>query len=115
MRALFVIVAAAVLVLLFVTSGTISPVVPKGIPIKALGDGKPHPEILLIAPLPGWIPLPDSGSAISAGVYAPQPPYGAAAVIMVRTDAPRRTPLRTMGDGWSGPDFPCGAIRSNSI
>ena len=86
MRAWFALIAAAVLVVLVTTSGTIGTVMAKGIPIKELGDGKPHPEILLIEPLPGWIRLPDSGSAISAGVYPPQPPYGAAAVIMVMTD-----------------------------
>ena len=40
-----------------------------------------HPEVYLITPLPSWIPLPDSGTAIAAAVYPPQPPYGMAAVV----------------------------------
>jgi len=90
-KALFVIVVAvAAIAVLIVFTGTVAPFVPrglpKGIPVAELADGKPHPEILLIAPLPEWIPLPDSGRAITAGVYAPQPPYGAAAVVMVAID-----------------------------
>jgi len=81
MRTVFVLVGVAVLVVLtYFTTGATT-VVPQGIPIDALHDGKPHPEIHLIGPLPDWIPLPESGTVIAAGLYAPQPPYGAAATV----------------------------------
>ena len=37
-------------------------------------------------PLPAWVPLPETGRAIGAGAYPPQPPYGAAFSMMVALD-----------------------------
>jgi len=93
MRTLLVIAAAAALVALVLLFGRsailpdgIPKGIPEGIPIAKLTDGMPHPEVGLIVPLPGWIPLPGSGRVIGAGTYPPQPPWGAAAVVMVVID-----------------------------
>jgi len=58
--------------------------IPKGVPIAAIKDGKLAPSIGLVRPLPGWLPLPDEGRVIGAGTYPPQPPYGVAAVVMLK-------------------------------
>jgi len=90
MKTLLAILVVLVVALALFWSGTTTGIlpdgIPKGIPVAELDPASPHPEIGLIAPLPSWIPLPDSGNVISAGVYPPQPPYGAAAVVMVSTD-----------------------------
>ena len=39
------------------------------------------------APMPAWAILPPGGKVVASGVYPPQPPYGAAAVITYAIDA----------------------------
>jgi hypothetical protein len=55
-----------------------------GIPVSLLADGKPQPRIGLTTPLPNWIPLPEKGYVTGAALYPPQPPFGPAAVVMLR-------------------------------
>jgi hypothetical protein len=40
------------------------------------------------APLPEWLPLPDSGRVTTGGSYSPQPPYGAAISLTLVIDVP---------------------------
>jgi len=78
-------VAMAVLVLVGVLlAWQTLPAIPPSfdIPIERLRDEArrgtlPH----LTAPLPDWLPLPESGRVSTAGAYPPQPPYGAAVLI----------------------------------
>jgi hypothetical protein len=62
---------------------------PHGIPVSILANGKPHPGVGLVAPLPNWIPLPENGYVTGAALYPPQPPFGPACVVMVRYDEPQ--------------------------
>ena len=59
---------------------------PKGVPMSQIAGGRPAPQIGLAAPFPDWAPLPEQGDVIGAELVAPQPPYGAAAVMMVHID-----------------------------
>jgi hypothetical protein len=59
---------------------------PKGVPMSDIAAGKVAPQVGLGAPFPDWAPLPERGDVIGAEVVAPQPPYGAAAVLMVHID-----------------------------
>jgi hypothetical protein len=58
------------------------------IPINRIADGKVAPQVGLVTPLPTWIPLPLKGRVIGAGTYPPQPPWGAAAVVMLQLEQP---------------------------
>jgi hypothetical protein len=69
-------------------SRTAVPLAETGVPIAELAKGKPFAGIGLLAPLPTWLPLPKKGRAISGGVYPPQPPFGAASVIVLAIDEP---------------------------
>ena len=40
----------------------------------------------LRAPLPAWLPLPESGRVDRAAATVPQPPYGASITLMLRID-----------------------------
>src|SRR5260221_10722893 len=80
-----VLAAAAVFVLQRTTVPL--PALPKGVPVAAIANGKTEPRIGLVSPLPEWIPLPDSGTVVGVRVYRPQPPYGAAVVVMLKLDA----------------------------
>ena len=62
------------------------PQMPKGVPVAALAARKPLPQIGLVAPLPQWMPLPDRGIVLGAGLYPPQPPFGPAASMMIRLE-----------------------------
>ena len=62
------------------------PPMPKGVPVSDIASGKVLPQIGLIAPFPSWAPLPPQGTVIGAEVVRPQPPYGAAAELMLRLD-----------------------------
>lgn len=83
--------AVAVLLVLLVASfivarGTVPPMPPyREIPVAQI-VGKPLPHIGLMAPLPNWIPLPERGYVSGAELFPPHPPYGAAAVVMLRYD-----------------------------
>jgi hypothetical protein len=90
MRILAVIgvVLAYVAVVLLQGRTTRLPAPPKGVPVSSIANGKTQASIGLVSPLPEWIPLPDSGTVTGAGVYRPQPPYGAAAVVMLKMDRP---------------------------
>jgi len=59
---------------------------PKPVPISEIAAGKAEPQIGLGQPFPDWAPLPERGEVTGAEVVRPQPPYGAAAVLMVRID-----------------------------
>lgn len=61
---------------------------PRGIPVEKIANGRVAPQVGLVAPLPSWIPLPEHGRVIGAGVYPPQPPWGAAAVVMLQIEQP---------------------------
>ena len=56
--------------------------------IDKIANGKIAPQIGMITPLPTWIPLPLKGRVIGAGTYPPQPPWGAAAVVMLQLEQP---------------------------
>jgi hypothetical protein len=58
----------------------------RSVPIEAIAHGRPAPQIGLTGPFPEWAPLPPRGRVIGAELFAPQPPYGAAAVAMVVID-----------------------------
>lgn len=91
MRLVFAIVAGIVVALLVLWRVAVPAAVPpmvRGIPIEKIANGRSAPQIGLIAPLPTWIPLPKRGRAIGAGLYPPQPPWGAAAVVMLRIEEP---------------------------
>lgn len=82
-------ILAALLILLALSWGRLASVeLPAGIPVEALAAARdrPQPRIDLTAPLPAWIPLPDRGRIITAGLYPPQPPYGAAATLTLVID-----------------------------
>lgn len=55
---------------------------PKGVPVADLV--RAQPQIGLAAPFPDWGPLPGEGLAVGAELVRPQPPYGAAAVVMLK-------------------------------
>ena len=79
---LFALLAAAALV----ARGTTPPLPPyREIPVAQI-RGKPVPQIGLVAPLPNWMPLPERGYVSGAELFPPQPPYGPAAVVMLRYD-----------------------------
>lgn len=48
--------------------------------------GKPLPYIGLAAPLPNWIPLPQTAYVSGAELFPPHLPYGPGAVIVLRYD-----------------------------
>jgi len=83
--------AALLLLLLFVaadiaTRGSVPPLPPyHEIPVAEVG-GKALPHIGLVAPLPNWLPLPESGYVTGAERFPPQPPYGPGAVVVLRYD-----------------------------
>lgn len=84
--ALFVVALAVALWRLF----TPSPMPAKWntVAIDKIAGGKIAPQIRMIRPLPAWVPLPIKGRVIGAGTYPPQPPWGAAAVVMLQLDQP---------------------------
>jgi hypothetical protein len=91
MRLAFAIVAGivvAMLVLWRVAAPASVPPISRGISVEKIGNGRIAPEIGLAAPLPTWIPLPRKGRVIGAGLYPPQPPWGAAAVVMLQIEEP---------------------------
>ena len=63
------------------------PPTPKGVPIADIAAGKTLPQIGLVGSFPTWAPLPPRGTAVGAEVVRPQPPYGAAAELMLRLDS----------------------------
>ena len=66
------------------TRGSMPPMPPDHeIPVAEIA-GEPQPRIGLFKPLPSWIPLPEDGYVTGAALYPPQPPYGPAAVVMLR-------------------------------
>jgi hypothetical protein len=83
--AIVAVVFAAAIVL---WRGTAAPdlSIPRGIPIAMIAGGRLEPQIGLVAPLPRWMPLPDRGLVVGAGTYPPQPPFGAAATVMLKLD-----------------------------
>lgn len=91
MKALKIALAAALVgfILLF-AAGRLANLRPTptltGIPIAELASGRPHPSIGLGGPFPTWAPLPEKGLVTGAEVAAPQPPWGASAVAMVKID-----------------------------
>jgi hypothetical protein len=88
--AIVAVVAGAALLLWQAAVPVLPPGIPKGIPhgipIAVIAGGRVEPRIGLMAPLPRWMPLPDRGLVIGAGIYPPQPPFGAAAVVMLKLD-----------------------------
>jgi hypothetical protein len=87
MRIVFAVLAAVGLLALVLSSGRVAPKLAiSGISVTTLTDREPRPEVGLVGPLPAWIPLPESGSVISAGLYPPQPPFGAAATVTLEID-----------------------------
>lgn len=91
MRLVFAIAGGIVLALLMLWRVAVPAVVApisRGIPIEQIANGGRAPQIGLIAPLPRWIPLPNKGRVIAAGLYPPQPPWGAAAVVMLLIEEP---------------------------
>ena len=64
----------------------VKPPLRKSVPVAAIENGKTQPRVGLVKPLPGWVPLPDKGMVIGAGVYPAQRPYGASAVVMLQLD-----------------------------
>lgn len=66
--------------------GALKPVDPKGVSVALLAKGVSVPSIGLLVPVPTWVVLPETGRAIGAGVYAPQPPYGPAFSMMLALD-----------------------------
>jgi hypothetical protein len=82
--ALFVVLFAAAVI---VARGAMPPMPPAyAVPVATIANGKPEPRVGLLSPLPKWIPLPESGYVTGAGLYPPQPPFGPAAVVMLRYD-----------------------------
>src|SRR5689334_25124589 len=81
-------IAIALLVLWRAIAPASVPPAPSGIPIEKIANGRTAPQVGLIAPLPKWIPLPEKGRVIGAGLYPPQPPWGAAAVVMLQIQEP---------------------------
>ena len=59
----------------------------EGVPVGEIAKGQPLPQIGLTGPFPAWAPLPDGGTATGAEITPPQPPYGAAAVLMLKIDS----------------------------
>ena len=57
-----------------------------GVPIDRIARGETDPRIGLGTPFPAWAPLRERGQVIGADVLPPQPPWGASAEIMMRTD-----------------------------
>jgi diphthamide synthase (EF-2-diphthine--ammonia ligase) len=82
------------------------PAPPKGVPIAAIANGKTEPRIGLVSPLPEWIPLPESGTVTGAGVYRPQPPWGAASVVMLKMDRPAAAFVAAYGKRLAASGFP---------
>lgn len=81
--------AAAALLLLALSWGQpLSVELPEGMPVETLAAtrDRPQPKLRLAQPLPAWIPLPETGFVVTAGLYPPQPPYGAAATVTLKTD-----------------------------
>ena len=80
--------AAALLLLALFWGRPLSVDLPEGISVETLAASRdqPQPKLRLVRLLPAWIPLPDSGYVVTAGVYPPQPPYGAAATLTLKTD-----------------------------
>jgi hypothetical protein len=67
------------------------PPMPKGVPIDRIANGRILPQVGLTGPLPEWIPLPEKGLVLGAGLYPPQPPYGAAASMMLKLSESQST------------------------
>lgn len=87
-------ILAAVLLLVALSWGrTMSVDLPEGMPVETLAATRdqPQPKLRLTRPLPAWIPLPDTGYVVTAGLYPPQPPYGAAATLTLKTDLTAET------------------------
>ena len=82
------VVAIAMLVLWRAAAPANVPPKPRGVPIEKIANGRIAPEVGLIAALPTWIPLPGKGRVIGVGLYPPQPPWGAAAVVMLQIAEP---------------------------
>jgi hypothetical protein len=94
MRLLFAIAALAAIPLLAlwrVGTPAAMPTLPRGIPIEKITNGRVAPRVGLVAPLPKWIPLPEKGRVIGAGLYPPQPPWGAPAVVMLQIEEPAQS------------------------
>jgi hypothetical protein len=68
------------------TPAPFPPPAPKPVPIEAIAGGEAMPQIGLAGPFPGWAPLPDKGLVTGAEIARAQPPYGASAVLMLKTD-----------------------------
>ena len=58
----------------------------KGVPVAELAQGRAVPSVGLLVPVPAWVTLPETGRAIGAAVYPPQPPYGTTFSMMVALD-----------------------------
>jgi hypothetical protein len=80
--------ACVLLTALVVLHRTVPPGLPAGVPVEAIEGGRIAPSIGLVLPLPKGFPLPGKGHVIGAGVYPPQPPFGASASMMMRLDEP---------------------------
>ena len=79
---LFVLLVGAAIV----ARGTVPPIPSyHEIPVAQI-SGKALPHIGLVAPLPKWIPLPEKGYVSGVELFAPRPPWGPAAVVMLRYD-----------------------------
>src|ERR1700722_17526163 len=114
MRILAVIgvVLAGVAIILLQEWTTPSPAPVKGVPIASIANGKTLPHIGLSAPLPDWIPLPDNGTVIGAGIYPRRPPYGAAAVVMLKLDMSADAFVAAYGRRLAAAGFPLRRIPS---
>ena len=82
------VLAAAAVVMVWRGAGVDAPPPPpKGVPVGEIAKGRPAPQIGLAGAFPAWAPLPDDGTAIGAETVPPQPPYGDAAVLMLKIDS----------------------------
>jgi hypothetical protein len=114
MRILAVIgvVLAGVAIVLLQGWSTPLPAPIKGVPIASIANGETLPHIGLVTPLPDWIPLPESGTVIGAGVYPRRPPYGAAAVVMLKLDMSADAFVAAYGRRLAATGFPLRRIPS---
>jgi hypothetical protein len=106
MRILVIIGLAVAGLAIFLLQWGTMPAPVKGVPIASIANGKTLPRIGLVSPLPEWIPLPDNGEAVGAGVYPPQPPYGAAAVVMLKLDRSAAAFVAAYGKRLAAAGFP---------